>query len=1251
MDKTAEPNIIIDSDNNNYLYKNLYLYEAYHDFSRSRGNVTGISTDTIKTYTNLYRDINNKFPVANDEDRFIEDIHNGNIYDDNGTQINITSTKPRKSYISSIEDINQYIFRDSGDNKIVIDGELIDILDGHDVIEVFFDYHRENKGKWLQLKTIQSLKAIIAHLYSYIKNDTSIRFLVDTCKLNLAMIYYNTETITNDTIYQIVEESNKWDMASTRKNPNQIREVCVSEKIKITKDVSKKINMNLPVSYTKSKKEFRKISYNLTSENILNPVEIKINYPTEKLTDSLDYKYTIVDRDSANTVTKNIDSFIIVPTNTPNIDIMIGNIVFKDKPNSQCYSTTIIRNRESGNAILLVNPYGYSETRYINSTDDDDIDSDNTKGVLSVNVIKDIIDRMDNYKDFYSKIEPLFIAKKGKNKDLVKCLLFDIKRSGDWSQVLAIHKNMNSDTVPDKKNLVFTTIDRMAFEYARLLKVPAILTSKDFGSDTYRFRMYRDSLLALSLEEREKIKNQLEKQLAIEEETKYTNSIKSEYDQKYNLVTDLINKINTGGLAIEFINNSSDIETIINNNKLFHNKAYINSFIKTIWSVYVKYVETSLEPINNFFKNIDLKLLTKKTNLSDMVNDLYSINSILESFNKYFSHAIESIDTSNIEINIFKSHKDQSFKIQWLVKTLKDCLVLPVATNYFISILDNIDKLFIVTSVRNFKINSDNLTSITQAINSLIYLNGIENSKLLQIPKVNYTNQDSIQKWFETITKSITTLLTINNNSITKNIKSKPVHNTRKRSTRSYKGGKIPDTYKHFLPIDLYKKTTINSIFSTYSTFYSYLIDAISNRNNKSLNSLEFFKGLDGYYSISFKKANSKSLDTYTIEFLEKLFTLDNSNLAKIYIKYALSLIGNDFKKDSFDSALTEQEINDRITLYSKIYEILHSDTSSKQVDDISDYRLSYDDLENPTNYSNQYLELIDNSSDNLTSSMLLYSKDIDVATDKILIDLEGLSTVNRLVLYYLVLLAITDISIHQDSVDNKFAIEPFENFYNDLEALIATLDNSKYITRGGGNSALLVDYLPRDKLISLYSKDIYDKSVINNKPLINNLANKYINKFVNSAMEYIDGFQEYLSKLNTYYVGLITNKYEIETLEIYMSIAYELKQSYNNIEQCRLLYKHEYISIVEMLKRCQLEMSKLCVYHDSAVFTIPNLYSPIKRNVNRDVNRTITENLTNTISTIKEYPNIIDEDIVDYIEYCLEHLDENQVCKYEDML
>jgi hypothetical protein len=131
-----------------------------------------------------------------------------------------------------------------------------------------------------------------------------------------------------------------------------------------------------------------------------------------------------------------------------------------------------------------------------------------------------------------------------------------------------------------------------------------------------------------------------------------------------------------------------------------------------------------------------------------------------------------------------------------------------------------------------------------------------------------------------------------------------------------------------------------------------------------------------------------------------------------------------------------------------------------------------------------------------------------------------------------------------------------------------------------------------------------------------------------------------------------------INALETYMGIAATLKSSFSKVDDAKTLYRNEYLTTSQLLEKVQVETSRLAMYHDSTIVTLPLQYSPIEtdketnaRDIQLDKSRAIDDHLTELLVKAKEMPALIDDTLVTYVSNLLEHLSDPQVAKFDNSL
>jgi hypothetical protein len=143
---------------------------------------------------------------------------------------------------------------------------------------------------------------------------------------------------------------------------------------------------------------------------------------------------------------------------------------------------------------ILIDQFKVPKKSKLIKNDDDNDAKMNDSNDNNNNLIELIEDTLPNDNILYCKTKgaPIYvpIIKIAKNDidDLLK-LLFDIKRSGDWSQIHSVYNYNYILTDEDRKSsgidkMVFTTSDRLASLYSKILDIPNIFVKKEAKEDT-----------------------------------------------------------------------------------------------------------------------------------------------------------------------------------------------------------------------------------------------------------------------------------------------------------------------------------------------------------------------------------------------------------------------------------------------------------------------------------------------------------------------------------------------------------------------------------------------------------------------------------------------------------------------------------------------------------------------------------------------------------------------------------------------
>lgn len=270
--------------------------------------------------------------------------------------------------------------------------------------------------------------------------------IIDTSVLSFPLLFYNDSGHTNDNFIHLIDETNRWDMASTKWNDTQ-RERCSGD-LSVYRPSSEYVYIQ-PAGAVASRV---KVGYNNVQFNLFsNSLPPTLQDETKSF---FGYRYYIIPYKAEYRASWNVCE---VPSfSTMGIRIISAN-------NNWCNSYAILYkkgdNNERSNMVI--------------------IEKGESIGTNALNIenIKSMINAPNNPN---TRTFAMILERIGVSIGEMAVALYDLKRSGDWSQVHSAYLSRKRGN-----NVVFVTIDRLAYVYAVIRNVPAILVTSilDRASD------------------------------------------------------------------------------------------------------------------------------------------------------------------------------------------------------------------------------------------------------------------------------------------------------------------------------------------------------------------------------------------------------------------------------------------------------------------------------------------------------------------------------------------------------------------------------------------------------------------------------------------------------------------------------------------------------------------------------------------------------------------------------------------------
>ena len=460
----------IDYNFHDIIFRSLMISDSIHDFCK--GSRSNIEVSFLKRNLKLGYTLLKKSPSIIEEATIDQLSINTNLvfYNlGNGDEEQVLEYNP----VAIKKDMSRLIYDIETRVNIFINNELTtdkyaDLrskLD--DCKELFLDIEIERNAD--NKKVISSeIKAFFKEIYINLfkaNHATPLRYLIDASNISFkSLLYKSTLSDIAYNFQQIIEETNKWDMAPT-----------------MMPDISDELKSDL--SNEETKDDIRYIlNYNPTNQ-IMNDNKYAINYDNTDINninieiDKTDFKnlignyyYCIVE---AGRLKQPINGKTI-PVFSENMNCFPINIT--SARNNVLYGAIGFNH---GDKILVVISKAYR-----------------TKGEneMAVSSLGDALSGNEG-NILYHKVRTIISTLYGTSSvDVLNSrifrFIFDLKRVGDWSQIFQVFND--NDIIDDNNKIVFISLDNLAILVSKLLNINYIHTKKN--EFNFGFIMRRNTL-------------------------------------------------------------------------------------------------------------------------------------------------------------------------------------------------------------------------------------------------------------------------------------------------------------------------------------------------------------------------------------------------------------------------------------------------------------------------------------------------------------------------------------------------------------------------------------------------------------------------------------------------------------------------------------------------------------------------------------------------------------------------------------
>lgn len=645
----------------------LKLADSAHDFKGQRSD-TNITTN--QQYINLLAE----YEISEISPSTIEHVAQNKI-------LERTDSMDEKNKLSKLINNSEYNF------EITINNELNDSREDRAITSIYMNKKQVIKELKLNIQFDRILhgnkqknkkffsKAVLDYFkskYNDIYGTRNTEYLVDAA--NIPISHFLSSTSSHTTYTQLIDESNKWDMAPTSA-PDNFRNRC--ENLNFDSNENDWSINSAETIVTSVDGEITTI-YNNTDINNISIITIRISsnifyqFKHTFLNDS-NYSYILLKHGEYNMNT--CDESKTIPILSKNVKCFTVKLLVGDLENN-CYGYIVFMNDDENICLMASNAYRKTQ--------------DNSIGVSTLSTY------------FKKPHQDLIDIARHLSCD-VYTLILDIKRTGDWSQIIQVNNQYIN-----KRQITFISLDYLAILFAKLINIPYIHTT--LNEHFVSFTM-RNAELAEIPTPQEIFRNLIDKIDNLIH--KYNLYLQSDFFTNYKQIYEQLKTLFQTEYKFTIINNSKFVNNIF---KFMHN---------VINNVFLQHINN----INSFYT---LKDNFEKIKIKNPINydDNISLNSIYIDIEKKYL-LIENI---NSELDIDASNLRDLIQLNSMPDTTQ---------KLSLSKLDAIKKKFLF-NITIMKGNMNFAKSFIFLIDKLIDLNNITPTSLERLAIKNQKLKNEI---------------------------------------------------------------------------------------------------------------------------------------------------------------------------------------------------------------------------------------------------------------------------------------------------------------------------------------------------------------------------------------------------------------------------------------------------------------------------------------------------------------------------
>jgi len=653
-----------DEDEKKKILKIFKIADSIHDFKGERSETDLSSITPLKigatTYSITPSTVEHKAEV----------ILTQNITNHKLDLVKLINNNEYKYEIEINNELSSKEMKDSCDPSYFTAKEL--------KIKVYFD--RLSHGNKLRNKKYftKSVFDFFKEKYNTVFGTNNNKYLIDAANVSISN-FLSSDSLHSVSYTQIIEESNKWDMAPTS-TPIELKDNCIQNP---SPPKTKNWIADLNEKIVTDRDGAISTVYNKTDISNISLIDIIIKNQKKVFESFLgDENYKFVLLDQADITLNNFNEKYCIPILTNNLYCFTTRINGEDN----CYGYIVFM-KQDRTKLCIFSSNAYRKMQ------------DNPIGVNTLS--SQFVNPDQNIKDITTHL--------GCKGDIDSFIL-DIKRTGDWSQIIQINNQYRTNKI------TFISHDNLAILFAKIINIPYIHTSTSEHFISFNMRNPEITQAPTNDNIIQNLKSKIQN-----------------YINKYNIYLD-------DSFFNNFIEIKNYFKTIFKDKMNFISNFFYKNIFEFMYIVIENiYIQHALN-INDFYKHQELfEKIDTEPDVEKKILDLNKIYSVIEkqllliqNFNNEI--VIEQITLGSLEKYINKSPDLKSSDLKSVIIDIKKLLLnikimkgnmdLSKSFIFLLNKLYDIDNIQVPSSeriaIKNAKLKNDLLIDIYNQIFSII---------------------------------------------------------------------------------------------------------------------------------------------------------------------------------------------------------------------------------------------------------------------------------------------------------------------------------------------------------------------------------------------------------------------------------------------------------------------------------------------------------------------------------------------------